>query len=926
VIWGRSSELDELEGLVTGALSGAGAVALLEGPPGIGKSRMLEAAGELGGAKGMTVASGRADELDQVSPWLTLVGALSSSDPQILDREAVQATPERLDQRGAVLDVLGESLERAAAQNPVMVLLDDLQWADQATVGALGWLPEQLFSYPIVWLLARRPLPGSSLLDALITRLDGLGARHLPLGPLDAAATLALANEVAGGQMDVDAYDLLSATGGNPLFIVEVSRGYRTIGVPPQLGRDRDHPRLTRVAERSLRGVVETHLRSLSQSAVELLKVASVLGREFSAAEVSELTGRPSAQLLSATEEAIAAGVLLEGSGQLAFGHDLFRQVVYSAIPGSLRRSLHAEAAAVLRRHGASATRLAHQLTIGAEAGDPEAVASLYQAVGELVGTSPWSAADLALRLVELTPPETDDHTTAVSMAVQLLGWVGRNDEACALGERFLESAVVSPVREAEILLGIRRAWLIHQNRPYPRPLPVRILEDVTVPAGIRATLLAFEQIEPLGRGHFARADAALTEAAGLLAGAGSDLDAAAVQPLWVASAMLQGQFLVAIERARSDLQLSTHQAVGMAITEFSVALCLNGLGRVQEGLETIERAIQAAESSGFSVSSTQYRGFRAAFYLDAGRLDDARAEAAAASDDAFEAGFLSHAALALTTLIESSVRTGDLAGADAALRQLLGKCEGDAIFAQDECWASAIVAEAHGRSQMAMHALQPVFAALEADNFAILARHPGRMGQLVDLALRHGEEDVARSAAAAAVRLARANEGVAILDHIALHVQGLMRRDVAALREAHELTREAETRLCSAVLTEHLGIVEADVGRRSEAVATLEEALASFIEMGAHFDAARVRAALRKLGVRRPRMAAARPDRGWAALTPAELSVVRGVGRGLTNRAVADELGVSSDTVNTHLRHAFTKLEIRSRRELARLVPVHDR
>lgn len=94
---------------------------------------------------------------------------------------------------------------------------------------------------------------------------------------------------------------------------------------------------------------------------------------------------------------------------------------------------------------------------------------------------------------------------------------------------------------------------------------------------------------------------------------------------------------------------------------------------------------------------------------------------------------------------------------------------------------------------------------------------------------------------------------------------------------------------------------------------------------MGAPVDAARVKARLRALGVRRRQVAAGRPVRGWASLTQAEQSVARLVGRGLSNRAVAEELSVSPDTVNTHLRHIFTKLDIRSRSQLAAILASHD-
>lgn len=917
---GRDSELGELDRLIAGGLSGSAAVVLVEGPAGIGKSALLQAGRELGAAREMSVAAGRADELDQISPWSTLIQAFSSTQPPILDDTALQSTPGRLDQRGAILDAFRDSLESAAMRRPLLVLLDDLQWADQATIAALGWLPEQLFSYPIVWLLAHRPLPRSAPLEALVIRLKGSGARHWHLTPLDDVATLELAHDIAGPEIGRSTQQLLRTAGGNPLFIIEVIRLQHQGGNSP---RRFDTPRVTfpPSGTDSLRAIVETHVRSLSDPTVEFLKVASVLGQEFATSEASQLSGRPSAQLLPAIEESMIAGVLVDAGQQVAFRHDVFRQVLYASIPGALRRSLHAEAAVVLRRNGASATRLAHQLLIGAEAGNPEAVASLYEAVGELVGTSPWAAADLAVRLTDLMPLGSAERATAVSMAVQLLGWAGRSDDARSLGESFLDSSSVDVVTEAEILLGIRRAWVSRHTLPYPRPLPQRVLEDPRVPPPVRANLLTFEQVGPLSQGDRAQADDKLNEAAALLTGSGTDLDAAGVVPLWVVSAQLRGQFEVAAERAGRDLHLSPSGdgTAGVSITNCAVAQCLAGLGQIQEGLATIEEAIRAGEASGYPLSWTQYRCVRAALLLDAGRLDDAQAEASVAAEATFDAGFLSIARLAFTTLVESSVRVGDLAGADRALARLR-ECEGEAIN-PDEHWAMAFVAQARGRGPAAMQALGPVFAALAEGYFAIASRHPGRLPQLVSLALHEGKEEAAMVAVSAAAHLASANDGVPLLDQVALHAHGLLRRDRILLRRAYELSQSSEVRLAHAIVAEDLGALEEASGRRSEAVSALEEAFDTYTKMGAELDVARVRAKLRKVGVRKRHAAAGRPDRGWASLTPAELAVVRVVAKGLTNRAAAEELSLSPDTVNTHLRHVFTKLDISSRAELARLV-----
>ena len=710
---------------------------------------------------------------------------------------------------------------------PLLVLLDDLQWADQATIAALGWLPEQLFSYPVLWLLARRPLPRSSSLDALVTRLEAAGAHHWDLGPLDEAATLALATDVVGHPIEGTAKELLRTTGGNPLFIVEVLRSQRGHVSGSGLLNTAVVDVASTSTEESLQALIGAHLRSLSQPTTELLKVVSVLGQEFSVVEASELSGRPSAQLLPAIEEALAGGVLVEEGGRLAFRHDVFRHVLYTRIPESMRRILHVEAASVLRRNGASATRLAHQLMIGAEGDDPEAVSLLQAAIGELVGTSPWAAGDLALRLVELTPPEAPDRAATVAMAVQLLGWAVRTEEARALGESFLASASVDVVTEAEILGGIRRAWLSHYTRPYPLPVPRRVLEDAGVAAPLRANLLVFEALEPMWRSDLDRAESILDEAAALVQGTGKFLDAVALRQFWMLSAQLRGRFSEALGRARHDFELvgSTNEPAEVASSECAVAMSLGVLGRIEEGLTAAEQAIRAAETSGFSNFSISGRCVRAAFFLDLGRLDDAQAEATAACAAAFDIGFLSGATLASTTLVESSLRRGDLAAADAALRRQASEGEGESIIA-DEHWASALLAEARGRGAAAMQALGPVFAGLDMGNFAIACRHPARLPQLVALAMQAGNKDAAAVVASAAAHLARVNEGVGLLEQVALHSRGLLDGDVELLRAAHELSKGSEVLLLRAILAEDLGSAEAEGGRRYEAAEVLAAGL----------------------------------------------------------------------------------------------------
>ncbi|MEA2503209.1 MAG: hypothetical protein QOG36_252, partial [Actinomycetota bacterium] len=167
--------------------------------------------------------------------------------------------------------------------------------------------------------------------------------------------------------------------------------------------------------------------------------------------------------------------------------------------------------------------------------------------------------------------------------------------------------------------------------------------------------------------------------------------------------------------------------------------------------------------------------------------------------------------------------------------------------------------------------------------------------------------------------RRAELNPGIHSIAATAAHVRGLLERNQADLRAAVDLFDRGPRRLELAAALEDLG-AELTATDRDAAIDVLGRTLALYTELGASWDARRVRSRLRELGVRR-RLVTTEPETsGWAAMTTSELTVARLVAEGLTNREVAERLFVSPHTVNTHLRHVFSKLGINSRVELARL------
>ncbi|MCL2393187.1 MAG: AAA family ATPase [Acidimicrobiaceae bacterium] len=913
---GRKSELATLGGLVEAAGAGEGGLAILEGPPGIGKSRLLAETIAFARERGLVVATGRADELDQMTPWGPLLVALSSTDPAIVSPADLKLLSGLADMRLEVLEHLRTALEGAARERPLLIAIDDLHWADPSTLLALGSLAPELFSYPIVWLLARRPFPTSSQMDALLDRLPTGDTRRLPLEPLDREATTALAADVLGRSPDTNLAVLVAQAEGNPLYIVEILRNAGDWqGVDGLSVSDRD----ARVA-RSLASTIAAHLRSVSETSKGVVRVASVLGRNFSVAELSAVTGQPASELLAPLTEALAADVLVEDGPQLAFRHELLRRGVYDDLPAALRPALHRQAATALLTLGAPVIRVANQLAFGALPGDEQAIEALGQASSDLFGTSPTAAADLSLRMLELIGPDDPRRPSFVATTVQMLGWAGRLGEARQLGDEYVAKGTPSLELAAEIQVGIVRAWAMSTTLPYPTPLQDRLMTDPAVPEATRGRLIAFDAMGSMLTQPEPTVDRALRTARRLVAGSGDETDLAVVEAVRVALATEHGQLADAVRIA--ELPVGTTEGPlsvrATGLQDMEVARVLTATGEPAAALEAIARALDAATSSGFTVIVSGCQAQRAAALLELGRLEDARAEARSAAETGHSLGFGYFLGLALVTSVESCIRQGDLAEARVGADRLAALSPDEPTG--DSWWAAALCADAEGHPDEAVRALAPMLERLGQSRFQSVVYFPDRLPRLVDLAMRAGAGDEAVIAAQAAAELGRRNPDVPVAVATATYARGLLESDPAALAEAVAMLARGERPLATAAAREDLARVLIGPRARQEAVELLEAAYETYVQVGATHDTGRVRAALRSRGVRKRETRVARLDHGWESLTRSERAVADLVASGLTNREAASELYLSPYTINVHLRHVFSKLGIKSRVQLARL------
>jgi DNA-binding SARP family transcriptional activator len=344
---GRESALAELVGRLEQAFAGRGAVVLLEGEAGIGKSRLAGALADEASARGARVLACRCWETGGAPPYWpwaqTLRAYVRTAEPAVLRRrlgasaaevgrivpqlrELFPGLPEPEEgARARFFDAVAAFLADASAERPLVLVLDDLHAADEPSLLLLGHVAEGV--------------AGSRVL--IVGTFGDLGhADALALSGLDEAEVARLAERTAGASLPAQLTAALTATsGGNPLFVVEVAR---------LLADQADE----RTIPQTLREATGRRLRSLSGECRRVLSLASVLGGEFGLValeRVADYTGID--KLLEVLGEAVEAGVVEEvpeSFGRLRFGHSLLRETLYEEIPAAHRGRLHMRVATVL--------------------------------------------------------------------------------------------------------------------------------------------------------------------------------------------------------------------------------------------------------------------------------------------------------------------------------------------------------------------------------------------------------------------------------------------------------------------------------------------------------------------------------------------------------------------------------------------------
>lgn len=919
-LWGREREQRLLHDLVDAAAHGRGAAATIEGEPGIGKTRLLDDAATYARRTGCQVRAAATDPMLGGRPFALLQDALdirpvSAGTPvHEVGTEAAAAAllspthPGHPDLEFAVIDRLVDLVERLAAGGPLVLVCEDLQWADQSSLRVLYRIAQVAASTPVLLLLSRRPAPTPPGLAHLQRLLETTGSHRIALAPLSPPQARAMAADRLGAPLEEHLAGLVARANGNPLLIeelIDLIRGPSLPGAPTGATPD--------ALPASVADPLLARVSWVDEAALEVLRVATVLGTPFRLVDLALVTGQDVPTLLDLLREPVSLGVLSAHGDGYAFRHDLVREAVYRAMSEPVRAAWHTHAGRVLGEAGRDPLTVAAHFDRGASAGDPEAPRWLARAAGATRAHAPATAAELLDRAVALTAGSSPDRTRLRLAQLEARVDAGPLPEAVTLGEQLLSEhlpGAAVPVRRA--LAGARMAQgrFAEAAADLAPVLAGRTADPGSAPpAHLRAWhayLRAWSEPDAVGP----LVEVALADAERV-----ADPDTIVFAQLADAIRLLfGGYFSAAADRAESAAAVLRQRFdAGEAVRLVPPVICHFAARRFDGVRRLLNHPLWADRAR----QQSQRHAMLASMHYLSGEWDDALATTDTLATLAAEQDRERDRRIVPWVRILVALGRGHLEQVDTELAFT-------EPIAEFRCLRAALLS-ARGR----VEETRAIVVAVRDD---VLAPPEHRLTirplwpVYLPLCLAVHERDTAEDVAAAVTEIAQRADTPSTTAE-GLHARGLVDDDAEALLAAVAAYRDTPLAVERAACQEAAGAALARRGHRNDATAQLQGAVESYEQMGATRHVARVEAALRDLGVRRGRRGPRRrPATGWDSLTPTELSVATLVADGLIYREIAERLFISRRTVETHVAHMFAKLGVKSRSELAALARARTR
>jgi DNA-binding CsgD family transcriptional regulator/tetratricopeptide (TPR) repeat protein len=923
---GRDSEMALLTGLINEVARGRGGSVLIEGEPGIGKSALVQAAVAQAREAGCQVFWGTGDELGQELPLLPFLDALrvreTSANPR---RETIVrllrgevAADRGTDVPAMVAEQLLALVTEQCSVQPTILVIDDLQWADQASVTLWGRLARSAPQAPLLLVGTMRPVPQREDLLALRRVVDNAG--RLQLEGLTVAAATDLVAVLAGGRPGGGLLRLAEGAAGNPLYLTELvaalARGSRltvTEAGGAELGGGS--------APGSLSAAIADRLGFVAGSVREVLRAAALLGTDFAVPDLAIVLGRSVADLIPAVDEACAAGVLAESGHGLGFRHPLIRAALYDEMPAPVRAAWHRDAGHALAEAGAPADRVARQMLRAvdgpggaAEPMDEWMLDWLARTADPLVGQAPRVAAELLARAVARAPAGSAQHGWLASRLADSLYRIGDLTEAERVANHALEQAA-----EPDLLVDLH--WTLAQcrMRAGSSAESLATLDRALAAPGIsarhRARLLVLAARTHSSLGEAERAEQV---AAGALAAASEAGDnwamgwALHVLTLVTAAQGNLTDTLPLFDRALAVTESDPALTDLRLLLQINKAVILGCLDQYEQAFTAAGEARHLADQVGTAMRAQAHSALGQLLF-ETGRWDEALAE---------------------VEILPENLKEPGAACGDLGIAAVIGFHRGE-IGAERRHLAAAVphakrighrlippltLARSLDREQVGAlpDALAALTGAFDGDTEEI-EEIEALLADAVRLAIETGNASLAQALTARAEALAAGSE-IPHRQANARYCRGLLDRDASRLLTAAERYQDAGRPLPRAKALEAAAEYFVDADDRVQARAAFTTAVEVYNVLGAAADAARLQAAFRARGIRRgPHSKHRRAQSGWDSLTATEIKIAAFVEEGLSNPEIAARLLLSRRTVATHVSHILKKLDVNSRIDIAR-------
>jgi DNA-binding CsgD family transcriptional regulator len=927
---GREREIAMGRARLAAVRGGAAGVVVVEGEAGIGKTALVDGYAAVASGMGIAVVRGAAHPFERNRPFGAVIDALElrprSADERraavgrlLVDEGRGDASETVGDARFQIVEEVTDLLETMCAETPVLLLLEDLHWADDSTLATAAAIVHRLAHVPLLVVLTCRPAPRSAALDMLWETCGAVGADFCRLPPLGGAEVDALVQQQLGGRAGALLASIVRRAAGNPLLVVELLRSLVAEG---WLSRDGDSVEATGdELPSTMRDLVLRRMHYLPAHTLEILQLCSVLGDSVSIRDLAVVSRHDEPSIVAVLAEAFRGKLLDERGRSVAFRHQLVQQAIYEDIPVTVRETLHRHVAGMLARTGADLSKVASHLLVGAEPGDLEAVRLLREAAAQAAPSAPSVSVDLLRRAADLLPAgsaETD--ATGSELAAALLR-AGQVAEAAALAEGILDRPHRPDVDRA-LHLTLVDALGPQQRAPQLLARANAALETASLGPADQALVLTQASYGQIFVGDFPGGEITAARALTVAeSAADAEMTCWSLCALTVAT-KTQGRYGEALSMARRAAALAADPASPEArrrLPDFFLGMALADNDELDDARLAYARSIVDAQRLGTGSLLPEMLLQAAELRFITGEWDDALVEFEAGLDLAKEQGQKITVPQSCSYLALIALARGDVLEAKRSLSRLDDRVPRHHLIYGSEivALAASAIAEAEGAPGRALDLLLHVWRYDIDHEVRYWDRYLGPA--LARLAVGVGRSDVAEQVVTRLDENVQLSPDVPSLNAAALRCRGLLGRDPESLQRAVDLARDSGRVLDFAGSCEDAASSLVTAGDTDQATVLLQEALVVYGRLEATDSFARVGAALRALGVRRgtrgPRQ---RPQRGWDSLTASERKVSELVADGLTNRDVARHLHVSPHTVNTHLRHVFQKLDVATRAELA--------